>query len=154
MIIKKSIELGDNTLTIECGKIAKQADGSALVRYGDTVILATAVASREPAEYRGFFPLTVEYREKTYAIGKIPGGFFKREGRPQEKEVLSARLVDRPIRPLFPQEFMYEVQVAIRSFLRIKRTMPMCWVLSAHRPLYRFRIYRSTGRLHPSGWDG
>jgi polyribonucleotide nucleotidyltransferase len=77
------------------------------------VILATAVASREPAEYRGFFPLSVEYREKTYAIGKIPGGFFKREGRPQEKEVLSARLVDRPIRPLFPQEFMYEVQVAI-----------------------------------------
>ena len=113
MVIKKNIELGDNTLTIECGKLAKQADGSALVRYGDTVILATAVASREPAEYRGFFPLSVEYREKTYAIGKIPGGFFKREGRPQEKEVLSARLVDRPIRPLFPKEFMYEVQVAI-----------------------------------------
>ncbi len=113
MVITKSIEIGGRTLSIECGKIARQADGSALVRYGDTVILATAVASKEPAEYRGFFPLSVEYREKTYAVGKIPGGFFKREGRPQEKEVLSARLVDRPIRPLFPDEFCYEVQVVV-----------------------------------------
>jgi len=113
MIITKSIEIGGRTLSIECGKIARQADGAALVRYGDTVILATAVASKEPTEYRGFFPLSVEYREKTYAVGKIPGGFFKREGRPQEKEVLSARLVDRPIRPLFPDEFCYEVQVVV-----------------------------------------
>ena len=115
MVVKKSIELGGKTLSIECGKIAKQADGSALVQYGETVILATAVASKKPMESRGFFPLSVEYREKTYAVGKIPGGFFKREGRPQEKEVLSARLVDRPLRPLFPneKEFPYEVQVVI-----------------------------------------
>jgi len=115
MFIKKELELGGKNLSIECGKIAKQADGSALVQYGETVILATAVATRKPVDNRGFFPLSVEYREKTYAVGKIPGGFFKREGRPQEKEVLSARLIDRPIRPLFPdqKEFPYEVQVVV-----------------------------------------
>ncbi|MFC1502566.1 polyribonucleotide nucleotidyltransferase, partial [bacterium] len=113
MIRKKSLELEGRTLTIETGRIAKQANGSALVQYGDTVILATAVASKNPIEYRGFLPLSVEYREKTYAIGKIPGGFFKREGRPKEKEVLSARLIDRPIRPLFPKYFPYEIQVVI-----------------------------------------
>ncbi len=113
MQLKKSITIGGRELTIETGKIAKQADGSALVQYGDTVILATAVASKEPIEDRGFFPLSVEYREKTYAVGKIPGGFFKREGRPHEKEVLSARQIDRPIRPLFPQNFNYEVQVVV-----------------------------------------
>jgi polyribonucleotide nucleotidyltransferase len=116
MVIKKSLELNGRTLTIETGRIAKQANGSALVRYGDTVILATAVASRNPIEYRGFLPLSVEYREKTYAIGKIPGGFFKREGRPKEKEVLSARLIDRPIRPLIPKDFPYEIQVVISIF--------------------------------------
>ncbi len=113
MIIKKEIEWGGKTLTIESGRIAKQADGSALVQYGDTVILATAVASKDPVEYKGFLPLSVEYREKAFAAGKIPGGFFKREGRPQEKEVLSARLVDRPIRPLFPKDLQHEVQVVI-----------------------------------------
>jgi polyribonucleotide nucleotidyltransferase len=113
MMLSKKVEWGGRTLTVETGRIAKQADGSALVTYGDTVILATAVASKQPVEYRGFFPLSVEYREKAYAAGKIPGGFFKREGRPHEKEVLSARLIDRPIRPLFPKDFLYEVQVAI-----------------------------------------
>ncbi|HHS13760.1 MAG TPA: polyribonucleotide nucleotidyltransferase [bacterium] len=113
MIISKSIEIEGKTLTIETGRLARQADGAVVVQYGDTVVLVTAVASRKPAEYRGFFPLSVEYREKTYAIGKIPGGFFKREGRPQEKEILSARLIDRPIRPLLPMEFMYEVQIVV-----------------------------------------
>ncbi len=113
MLCKKSIELGERTLGIETGKLAKQSNGSALVRYGDTVILATVCASREPIESRGFFPLSVEYREKAYAAGKIPGGFFKREGRPSEKEVLSARLIDRPIRPLFPKNYHHEVQVVI-----------------------------------------
>jgi len=113
MVLRKSIELEGRTLTIETGRFARQADGSASIQYGDTVILATAVASNNPAEYRGFFPLSVEYREKAYAAGKIPGGFFKREGRPQEKEVLSARLIDRPIRPLFPEDFPYEVQVVV-----------------------------------------
>ena len=113
MVLKKNIELEGRTLTIETGRLAKQASGTALVQYGDTVILATAVASTQPVENKGFFPLSVEYREKAYAAGKIPGGFFKREGRPQEKEVLSARLIDRPIRPLFPKDFPYEVQVAV-----------------------------------------
>ncbi len=115
MFLKKSIELEGRNLTIETGRFAKQADGSALVQYGETVVLATVVASKKPIENRGFFPLSVEYREKTYAAGKIPGGFFKREGRPQEKEVLSARLIDRPIRPLLPEvgEFPYEVQIVV-----------------------------------------
>ncbi len=113
MVLNKSAEWGGRTLTIETGKIAKQADGSVWIQYGETVILATVVASKDPIEDRGFFPLSVEYREKAFAAGKIPGGFFKREGRPQEKEVLSARLVDRPIRPLFPKDFRSEVQVVI-----------------------------------------
>jgi polyribonucleotide nucleotidyltransferase len=113
LFIKKSIDLGGKTLSVETGKIARQSDGSVIVQYGDTVILATVVASKEPAEYRGFFPLSVEYREKAYAAGKIPGGFFKREGRPHDKEILSARLIDRPIRPLFPKGFINEVQVVI-----------------------------------------
>ena len=105
-----SITLGSNTLSIECGKVAKQANGSAYVRYGDTVVLATA-CSTVPREGIDFFPLTVDYREYTYAAGKIPGGFFKREGRPTEKEILSSRLIDRPIRPLFPEGFKDETQV-------------------------------------------
>ncbi|MBN2415863.1 polyribonucleotide nucleotidyltransferase [bacterium] len=113
MYYSKSSEIGGRTLTIETGKMAKQADGAVKVQYGDTVILATAVASKEARENQGFFPLSVEYREKTYAAGKIPGGFFKREGRPQEKEILSARMIDRPIRPLFPENFNYEVQIMV-----------------------------------------
>ena len=113
MFLKKSIEIGGRTLSIETGKMAKQADGAVLVSYGDTVIMATVVAAKEAKPDQGFFPLSVDYREKAYAAGKIPGGFFKREGRPTEKEILSARLIDRPIRPLFPEEFMCEVQVNI-----------------------------------------
>jgi len=100
-------------LSIETGRVAKQASGSTLVRLGDTVVL-TAVVSAPAAEERDFFPLTVDYREKSYAAGKIPGGFFKREGRPSEKEILSARLTDRPIRPLFPDGYNDEVQVMIQ----------------------------------------
>ena len=113
MIHSMEMELGGKTLSIETGRMAKQADGAVFVRYADTAVLATVVAAKEAIEDRGFFPLQVEYREKAYAAGKIPGGFFKREGRPGEKEILSARLVDRPIRPLFPSEFMHEVQVMI-----------------------------------------
>ncbi len=111
MIVTKSIEIGNNTLTIETGKVARQADGAVTVRYGDTLVLVTAVASSEERQDIDFFPLSVEYREKTYAAGKIPGGFFKREGRPSEKEILSARLIDRPIRPLFPDNFQCETQI-------------------------------------------
>ncbi len=112
-MIKKEIELAGRTLSLETGRMAKQADGAVVVRYADTVALVTAVASRETAPDRGFFPLSVEYREKTYAAGRIPGGFFKREGRPSEKEVLGARLTDRPIRPLFPDGFQSETQIII-----------------------------------------
>ncbi|MGH9450354.1 MAG: polyribonucleotide nucleotidyltransferase [Terriglobia bacterium] len=105
-----SVPLGANTLSIECGKLAKQAQGSALVRYGDTVVLATACTAN-PREGIDFFPLTVDYREYNYAAGKIPGGFFKREGRPTEREILTSRMIDRPVRPLFPEGFKDETQV-------------------------------------------
>jgi polyribonucleotide nucleotidyltransferase len=105
-----SVELGGRTYAIEVGRVAKQASGATWVRYGDTVVLVAAVASKYPID-KDFFPLTVEYREKTYAAGKIPGGFFKREGRPTEKEILSSRLIDRPLRPLFPDGFRNEIQI-------------------------------------------
>ena len=111
MVTVKEIELGGKTLKLETGKLAKQANGSVLATYGDTVVLCTVVAADQPKEGQDFFPLQVEYREKTAAVGKIPGGFFKREARPSEKEILSSRLIDRPIRPLFPEEFMVETQV-------------------------------------------
>ena len=105
------MQLGGRTLTIENGKMAKQANGAVLVRYGDTVVLMTATASAEPREGVDFFPLTVDYEEKMYAAGKIPGGFIKREGRPSSDAVLCARLIDRPIRPLFPEGFRNDVQI-------------------------------------------
>ena len=105
------IELGGRKLIIEQGKMAKQANGSVLVRYGDTVVLVTATASRAPREGVDFFPLTVDYEEKMYAAGKIPGGFIKREGRPSSEAILCARLIDRPIRPLFPDGFRNDVQI-------------------------------------------
>ena len=106
-----SLPLGALPLQISIGKLAKQADGSAVVRYGDTVVLATAVFQKEPKENADFFPLTVDYRENTYAAGRIPGGWFKREGRPTEKEILTSRLIDRPFRPLFPKGFNHETQI-------------------------------------------
>lgn len=103
--------IGNRELIIETGKLAKQSDGAVTVQYGGTVVLTTVVARREPDESKDYFPLMVDYRERTYAAGKIPGGYFKREGRPSEKEVLTSRLIDRPIRPLFPKDFLNEVQV-------------------------------------------
>ena len=105
------MELGGRKLIVEHGKMAKQANGAALVRYGDTVVLVTATASAEPREGVDFFPLTVDYEEKMYAAGKIPGGFIKREGRPSSDAVLCARLIDRPIRPLFPEGYRNDVQI-------------------------------------------
>src|SRR2546427_204767 len=107
---KVSTMIGERELSIEIGKLAKQAQGSALVRYGDTVVLVTACAA-QPREGLDFFPLTVDYRENFYAAGKIPGGFFKREGKPSEREVLNSRMIDRPIRPLFPEGYKNETQV-------------------------------------------
>ena len=108
---KVELELGGQTLSISTGKMAKLAAGSAVVRLGDTVVLVATAAAKTPTLNRDFVPLTVDYRERTYAAGKIPGGFFKREGRPTEKEVLSSRLIDRPIRPLFSKQFPYETQI-------------------------------------------
>jgi len=109
--IKKSFKYGDHTVTIETGELARQADGAVLVTMSETVVLVTAVGLKKATPGRDFFPLTVNYQEKTYAAGRIPGGFFKREGRPTEKETLTSRLIDRPIRPLFPEGFINDVQV-------------------------------------------
>jgi len=109
--IKKAFKYGDHEITIETGAIARQTDGAVIVNMDDTVVLVTAVGRKKADPGRDFFPLTVNYQEKTYAAGKIPGGFFKREGRPTEKETLTSRLIDRPIRPLFPKGFKNEVQV-------------------------------------------
>ena len=111
MATKLEIDYWGRKLSVETGHLAKQANGSALVRYGDTVVLVTAVSNKEPKEGIDFFPLTVNYQEKTFAAGKIPGGFFKREGRPSEKETLTSRLIDRPLRPLFEKGFCNETQV-------------------------------------------
>jgi len=108
------VAIGDKKLIIQSGHIAKQASGAALVRLGDTVVLATACVGNPPKDGGDFFPLTVDYREKAYAAGKIPGGYFKREGRPTEREILSSRLIDRPIRPLFPDGYINEVQVLVQ----------------------------------------
>src|ERR1700722_2225852 len=101
------IDLHGSKVSIETGKIAKQANGSVVVRSGDSVVLVSACANPQPKAGATFFPLTVDYREYTYAAGKFPGGFIKREGRPSEKEILTSRLIDRPVRPLFPEGFSY-----------------------------------------------
>jgi len=110
-ITRKTLQYGRHTLTLETGEIARQASGAVLVNLDDTVVLVTAVGKKTASPGQDFFPLTVDYQERTYAAGKIPGGFFKREGRPSEKETLTSRLIDRPIRPLFPEGFYNEVQV-------------------------------------------
>ncbi len=108
---KLEIEIAGRQMTLETGRVAGLADGAVLVRYGDTVLLATAVSSTQPREGIDFFPLTVEYEERMYAAGKIPGGFIKREGRPGEQATLNARLTDRPIRPLFPKYYRNDIQI-------------------------------------------
>ncbi len=111
MIARVERIIEGKSLSVEVGRVARQADGAALVRYGDTVVLVTAVASKQPRQGIDFFPLTVDYQERAYAAGKIPGGFFKREGRPHDKETLTARLIDRPLRPLFPKGYRQDVQI-------------------------------------------
>ncbi|MGI9386121.1 MAG: polyribonucleotide nucleotidyltransferase, partial [Methyloligellaceae bacterium] len=112
-IHREEIEWGGRPLVLESGRIARQADGAVFVQYGDTSVLATAVAEREARPGMDFFPLTVNYHEKAYAAGRIPGGYFKREGRPGEKETLTCRLIDRPIRPLFAPGFKNDTQIII-----------------------------------------
>ena len=113
----KEFKYGSHNIKIETGKVAKQSTGSVMVYMDDTVVLTTVVGAKSARPGQAFFPLTVNYQEKTYAAGKIPGGFFRREGRPSEKETLTCRLIDRPIRPLFPKGFMNEVQVVCTCLL-------------------------------------
>src|ERR1700726_322493 len=110
MFEQVSVELGGRTLTLETGKMARQAHGAVVARYGDSVVLATACMDNKATE-KDFLPLTVDYREYTYSAGKIPGGFFKREGRPSEREILTSRMTDRPLRPLFPEGYSTETQI-------------------------------------------
>src|ERR1700749_2343392 len=112
-VYRKELDWGGRRLVLETGKIARQADGAVLATYGETTVLCTAVAAKTAKPGQDFFPLTVNYQEKTFAAGKIPGGFFKREGRPTEKETLTSRLIDRPIRPLFVSGFKHDTQVVI-----------------------------------------
>src|SRR6266516_2318611 len=104
-------QVGEKQLTIETGKLAKRADGAVTVQLGETSVLVASVAAIKPKEGQDFFPLTVDYREKAAAAGKFPGGYFKREGRPTEKETLTSRMIDRPLRPLFPQGYFYDTQI-------------------------------------------
>jgi polyribonucleotide nucleotidyltransferase len=122
-ILKKELILGNRTLILETGRLAKQANGAVLVRYGDTAVLSAATMSKEPREGIDFFPLTVDYEERMYSVGKIPGGFIKREGRPSEKAVLSARMTDRTIRPLFPEGFANDVQI-VTTVLSVDQNNP------------------------------
>src|SRR5881394_1564253 len=108
---KATASAGDKQIIIETGKLAKQADGAVTVQLGETIVLVAAVAATKAKEGQDFFPLTVDYREKAAAAGKFPGGYFKREGRPTEKEILTSRLIDRPIRPLFPKGYFYDTQI-------------------------------------------
>jgi polyribonucleotide nucleotidyltransferase len=116
MIVKKSVQIGNYSLEFETGRFAKQADGATMIRYADTMVLATVVAAKEPKLGADYFPLQVEFREKMSAAGKIPGGYLKREGRPSDKEILSARLIDRPIRPMFPENYSCETQVLVTVY--------------------------------------
>jgi len=118
--VAKSFQWGDHRITLETGKIARQATGAVMAHMDNTTVLCTVVGMKDAKPGQPFFPITVNYQEKTYAAGKIPGGFFRREGRPSEKETLTSRLIDRPIRPLFPKGFMNEVQV-------------ICTVMSANK---------------------
>ncbi|PIE41173.1 MAG: polyribonucleotide nucleotidyltransferase, partial [Gammaproteobacteria bacterium] len=123
-VVKKEFQYGDQTFVLETGKIARQATAAVMVTSGEASVLVTVVGKKEAEPGRGFFPLTVNYQEKTYAAGRIPGGFLKREGRPSEKETLTCRLIDRPIRPLFPDGFLNEVQVMATVMSTDKQTDP------------------------------
>src|SRR6476620_8374129 len=143
--VTKSLEIAGRTLTIEHGLLAEQASGAVTIRYGDTMLLVTVVGVREPKENAAFFPLSVDFEERMYAAGKIPGGFIKREGRPTENAILSARMTDRPIRPLFPKGYMSEVQV-ISTVLSADQ---------ANRPDVLSIIGASAAlSLSPIPWDG
>ena len=122
--VTKTFQFGDQEVTLETGKVARQATGAVMCTMGEIAVLATVVGARSAREGQSFFPLSVHYQEKTYAAGKIPGGYNKREGRPSEKETLTSRLIDRPIRPLFPKGYMNEVQVVLTVMSTDKKNDP------------------------------
>ena len=137
MKVHEDIQIGGKTLSLTAGELAKQADGAVMVRYGDTVVLVTACGQREPREGINFLPLTVDYREYTFSAGKIPGGFFRREGRPSESEVLVSRLIDRPLRPLFPKDYNQETQVIASVFSYDLQNKPdILGIIGASTALY------------------
>src|SRR5215813_1387456 len=154
-----NVPIGSGSLQFEIGKLAKQADGAAVVRFGETVVLATAVFAKEAKEAVDFFPLTVDYRENTYAAGRIPGGWFKREGRPTEKEILTSRLIDRPLRPLFPKGFFHETQIIAFVLSADGQNDPdvlaingasvalACSVVPFYAPIGAVRVARLEGRF-------
>ena len=151
-IARKTFKWGQNTVTLETGEISRQASGAVLVTMDDTVLLCTVVAAKSAKPGQDFFPLTVDYVEKFYAAGRIPGGFFKREGRPTEREILICRLIDRPLRPLFPDGFYNEVQVIIQvmtSNPEVDSDIPAMMVLRLRWP---FRASRSAARSAPRAW--
>src|ERR1017187_2907713 len=158
-IRKIEFPLGKETIKIETGSLAKQANGAVLVTAGETVVLVTTVASAKPKENADFFPLTVDYKERTYAAGRIPGGFFKREGKSRDKEILTSRLIDRSIRPLFPEGFTHEVQISamVLSSDNINKADILCMIGTAAAlrvsnlpfagPISAVRIGRIEGQL-------
>ena len=150
-IKRKTIEWGGRTLTLETGRIARQADGAVLATYGETTVLATVVVAKQPKAGIDFFPLTVDYQEKTFAAGKIPGGFFKREGRPTEKETLTSRLIDRPVRPLFVKGFKNEVQVICTVLSHDLENDPdiVAMVAASRRPGHLRRALHGPDRRRP-----
>jgi polyribonucleotide nucleotidyltransferase len=157
MMQRVELPLGRHTLSIETGRMAKQADGAAVVRLGDTVVLATACAQKEPRAGVDFLPLTVDYRENTYAAGKIPGGFFKREGRPNEKEILTSRVIDRPLRPLFPEGYACETQVVgLLLSADMENDSDTLAIIGASTALYISDIpfEKPIGAVRVGFWDG
>jgi len=155
--VEKSIQFGAHELKLETGEVARQADASVIVSYGDTVVMVNVTSRREVKEGQDFFPLTVDYMEKTYAAGKIPGSFFKREGRPSEKETLTSRLIDRPLRPLFPESFYNEVQVVatvVSSDPEIDSDIPAIIGASAAMSLSGIPFYGPLGAARVGYIDG
>ena len=155
--VEKSIQFGEHELKLETGEIARQADATVMVSYGDTVVMVAATSRREVKAGQDFFPLTVDYMEKTYAAGKIPGSFFKREGRPSEKETLTSRLIDRPMRPLFPEAFYNEVQVVatvVSSDPEIDSDVPAIIGASAAMSLSGIPFYGPLGAARVGYIDG
>ena len=145
-IIKKTFQYGEHQVVLETGRLARQASGSVLVSMGDTVVLVAAVGKNEMKEGMDFFPLTVNYQEKTYAAGKIPGGYFKREGRPTEKETLTSRLIDRPIRPLFPDGYRRTAGTTRRRTASPEIRAPFSFRRLSRGAINDFRGYPRTRR--------